>query len=247
MSNKSSDNEEFLDDDDLEHIIEGDDHAENNQNQNFEETEVENNEETKKKVEIKRRTLNPQPKLNAERLKGVRGISILENVFEGIDLKGKGHEKEDLDKIMGRLEHWAHRLFPRYTFDDCLDKIEKLGTKRPVQNYLRRIRLGMEDEYTSNMDDQNDEPPLSIQVVDPFDELVGQGSSQPVQPTMTLSSEQRERMLRNRLLAEERRLVRMKAHHEKQMLLDNTSENNMINESAPEMHQVLSINETEIC
>lgn len=67
------------------------------------------------------------------RLKGPRGIGILESFFEDIKLKGKGHEKEDLDVVMGRLQHWVHRLFPRFKFDDCLDKIEKLGRKKPIQ------------------------------------------------------------------------------------------------------------------
>lgn len=53
-------------------------------------------------------------------------------MFEDVKLKGKGHEKEDLDLVMGRLEHWAHRLFPKFQFDDCLKRIEKLGSKRAV-------------------------------------------------------------------------------------------------------------------
>jgi len=31
------------------------------------------------------------------------------------------------------MECWAHNLFPKMNFDDCLDKIEKLGRKRLVQ------------------------------------------------------------------------------------------------------------------
>jgi len=34
------------------------------------------------------------------------------------------------------MECWAHNLFPKMNFDDCLDKIEKLGRKRLVQVFL---------------------------------------------------------------------------------------------------------------
>lgn len=66
------------------------------------------------------------------RLKGPRGLMILESWFSDMKFKGKGHEKEDLDALMCRLELWTHRLFPKFTFDDCLNRIEKLGHKKPV-------------------------------------------------------------------------------------------------------------------
>ena len=72
---------------------------------------------------------NPIP----HRLCGERGISTLENYFKDVHLKGKNREKEDLDLILKKLEHWAHRLFPRMAFDDCLERIEQLGMKRAVQ------------------------------------------------------------------------------------------------------------------
>lgn len=72
-------------------------------------------------------------------MKGPRGIGIMESFFSDINLKGKGNEKEDLDIVMGRLEHWAHRLFPRMQFDEALQKIEKLGSKKEVSvRYLKK-------------------------------------------------------------------------------------------------------------
>ena len=38
-----------------------------------------------------------------------------------------------MKKLMGGLEHWAHRLFPKATFDEFIERMEKLGTKREVQ------------------------------------------------------------------------------------------------------------------
>ena len=34
---------------------------------------------------------------------------------------------------MSTFEHWAHRLYPKLAFDDCLEKIESLGHKREIQ------------------------------------------------------------------------------------------------------------------
>lgn len=81
----------------------------------------------------KRVIKNPQPKLNAETLKGPRGIHTLPQVFEKVKFKGKGFEEQDLNLLMKTYEYWCHRLFPKFSFDDCLAKIEKLGTKKAVQ------------------------------------------------------------------------------------------------------------------
>jgi TIMELESS-interacting protein len=72
-------------------------------------------------------------KLDPERLKGPRGIAVIENAFKDFKFNGKGYERVDLSRVMKIMEHWAHRLYPRFQFDDCLDKIEKLGQKKTVQ------------------------------------------------------------------------------------------------------------------
>lgn len=65
-------------------------------------------------------------------MKGPRGLSILEPLFKDVKFRGPGYERRDLDTVMSLLEHWAHRLFPKMTFDDCLEKIEDLGHKKIV-------------------------------------------------------------------------------------------------------------------
>lgn len=54
-------------------------------------------------VKVKRKLVT----LNAERLKGPRGIIAIDDFYKNIKLKGRGHEKEDLTEIMKRLEHWV--------------------------------------------------------------------------------------------------------------------------------------------
>ncbi|XP_034244756.1 TIMELESS-interacting protein [Thrips palmi] len=103
-------------------------------------------------VRIKR----PQPKLDAERLKGPRGLKELRKCMSDVKFRGKGHEAEDLQRIMARMEHWSHRLFPKFQFDDFIEKVEKLGTKKVVQNYVKRMRMGILDD-----DDDENRPPKS--------------------------------------------------------------------------------------
>ncbi|CAL1540595.1 unnamed protein product, partial [Lymnaea stagnalis] len=83
------------------------------------------------------------PKLDANRLTGERGIPILPKVFQNVSLKGKNHEAEDLKVIMRHLEHWGHRLFPKMPFAEVLERVERLGSKKDVQNCVKRIRLDM--------------------------------------------------------------------------------------------------------
>ncbi|KAH3797672.1 TIMELESS-interacting protein-like [Dreissena polymorpha] len=85
----------------------------------------------------------PQPKLDPTRLSGARGIPILAKQFEKVKFKGKGHEASDLALIMKQLEHWGHRLFPKMPFDEVLERVERLGTKKEVQTCVKKIRMDM--------------------------------------------------------------------------------------------------------
>jgi Replication Fork Protection Component Swi3 len=38
--------------------------------------------------------------------------------------------------MMSKLEHWAHRLFPKLSFDDFVERLEKLGGKKEIQVIL---------------------------------------------------------------------------------------------------------------
>ena len=67
------------------------------------------------------------------RICGPRGVTAVAKCFQGVTLRGKEHEKSDLDMILSKMEHWAHRLFPKLPFDDCVEQIAKLGNNRSVQ------------------------------------------------------------------------------------------------------------------
>lgn len=119
----------------------------------------ENNETADVSAIVKRKIVRkPRPKLNHERLTGDRGIVVLEKSFQEVKpkFKGKGYEKEDLDLTMKVLEHWTHRLFPKLPFDNILDKIERLGSKRSIQNFMKNIREDMPAPDVDGNADGND-------------------------------------------------------------------------------------------
>lgn len=136
-------------------------------------------------------------------------------------MKGKGHEFEDLNTVVNRLEQWTHRLFPRYTFDDIIAKLEILGKKNEVKVMLKRIRMDM-DDVVSQMDDDIVEPHVEPTQDDLFDKIANTVDIFPVTSTpgvrsSGLTEEQRQRMMHNRMLAEERRQAKMRARREQEL------------------------------
>ncbi|XP_015186588.1 PREDICTED: protein TIPIN homolog [Polistes dominula] len=121
---------------------------------------------------------NPIPKLNTERLKGPKGIHTIEKHFEGFKFYGKGREKMDLDRIMKRLEHWAHRLFPKLDFDDFLEKTEKLGSKKDLSVFVTKYRhdmISLDDPEIIQNNLSDDEPMDSEpSAIDAFDLLIAE-------------------------------------------------------------------------
>lgn len=112
-------------------------------------------------------------------MKCERGIQTLENYFKGITYLGRGHERHDLNIAMKRIEHWAHRLYPSFNFDDFLGTCEKLGRKKQIQTHMYRYRQDMlesvegisdkeENEETRNETDNAMEP------IDELDEILDQ-------------------------------------------------------------------------
>lgn len=112
--------------------------------------------------------------MNVERLKSDRGIHTLEKYCADLKFRGKGHEREDLNNIMKRLEHWAHRLYPSYKFDDFIGAVEKLGKKKQIQTHMYRYRHGLlEDVPKADSDGEKatEEGDTAMRGDDPIDEL----------------------------------------------------------------------------
>lgn len=142
------------------------------------------NEASTKTVEPKKRSVtvrNPQIRLNVEKLMEPRGIQAIQKYYSNIHFAGKGSEKQDVNNIMKRLEHWAHRLYPKYNFEDFLNKTEALGKKKQLQTYMTRYRQDMLDPPQINTEDilmneqinQNNKIETA-ESIDDFDILISQ-------------------------------------------------------------------------
>ncbi|XP_070686685.1 TIMELESS-interacting protein [Pempheris klunzingeri] len=167
----------------------------------------------------------PQPKLDSQRLTSERGLPALRTLFDDVHFKGKGHEAENLRLLMQKMENWAHRLYPKLQFEDFINRLEKLGSKKEVQTCLKRIRLDMpltHEDYTSKDGEEEAAPEGNVYGdPDPFSGPSFPDDSQqgpihstpapaptPAPAAPSLTEEQRKRMELNRQRALERKLAR---------------------------------------
>ncbi|XP_030017638.1 TIMELESS-interacting protein isoform X2 [Sphaeramia orbicularis] len=191
-----------------------------------------------KKKGVKR----PQPKLDSQRLTSDRGLPALRTLFEDVRFKGKGHEAEDLHLLMQKMENWAHRLYPKLQFEDFIDKVEKLGSKKEVQTCLKRIRLDMpltHDDFIGKDGEEEVAPePHIFGDPDPFGNDLPRlvhSTPAPTAPTTpatpSLTEEQRRRMELNRQKALERRLARQQQEQQQQQQMTDSSDNKILDSS----------------
>nr|XP_057934283.1 TIMELESS-interacting protein isoform X2 [Doryrhamphus excisus]XP_057934284.1 TIMELESS-interacting protein isoform X2 [Doryrhamphus excisus] len=160
----------------------------------------------------------PQPKLDSHRLTTDKGLPALRTLFDNVRFKGKGHEAEDVRLLMQKMENWAHRLYPKLQFEDFIDRVEKLGTKKEVQTCLKRIRLDMpltQEDFIGE-----EEAPPEAPIFGEADHFTSQSfpsdppgpiHSTPMPagpPAPSLTDEERQLMELNRRRALERRLAR---------------------------------------
>ncbi|GLV40468.1 uncharacterized protein CBL_04269 [Carabus blaptoides fortunei] len=197
-----------------------DGNEEGNQNSGNE-NEDENNSPTK--VIKKPRKQSNRPKLDVERLKGPRGLMCMEKLFSKLEFQGHGHEKEDLDIIMNTMQYWCHRLFPKFSFDDTLEHLEKLGAKKPLITLKKKILFDLidEDQPVRQVDDVLNNDDEDINPINEFDILLEQEQI-PALPVVQLTDDQKEMIERNRLLAAERRLARLEAQKQKESETSNS-------------------------
>ncbi|NXC51095.1 TIPIN protein, partial [Penelope pileata] len=161
----------------------------------------------------------PIPKLDANRLVSERGLPALRHLFDNVKFKGKGHEAEDLKTLIQHMEHWAHRLFPKLQFDDFIDRVESLGSKKEVQTCLKRIRLDLpilHEDFAANEAGGGESNGLDVATEDVYSSSGNVGEELDSLPATTLTEEQQQRIRRNRQLALERRQAKMQCSSQSQ-------------------------------
>ncbi|CAH8430259.1 unnamed protein product [Heterobilharzia americana] len=97
----------------------------------------------------KRVVKNPRPKLDPQRLLSNKGLPALLEDFKKVKFRGKGHEFQDLDKLLFIYEAWANRLVPRLNFSEVVERLENVGNKREIRVALHRLRDGIWPPYAT--------------------------------------------------------------------------------------------------
>ena len=168
--------------------------------------------------------------MDPDRICGARGIGTLKDIFADFKSKGGDYVYDDLDRAMKRIEHWTHRLYPKLPCDDVLSRISVLGKKMVVQTNVKKLRMGEEPIVRKPLEENEDEPNADnddnqgdttsrydneFPTEDAFEEIMRQAeevmndkAKSPAKHA-TLTDEQRERMMKNRILAEERRKAKL--------------------------------------
>ncbi|BGO89382.1 hypothetical protein NBRC10512_006298 [Rhodotorula toruloides] len=69
-------------------------------------------------------------KLDETRLLGPSGFPRLRDDIKKVKIKGKGHEMQDLKRVLTVYQLWSHQMYPKTNLRDTLQVVEKLCHKR---------------------------------------------------------------------------------------------------------------------
>ncbi|KAI8929349.1 replication fork protection component Swi3-domain-containing protein [Entophlyctis helioformis] len=98
-------------------------------------------------------------KLDAERLLGPSGLPTLLQRAKKLRLKGKGHELQDLNKVLMIYKIWGLELFPKLAFPDFVERLERVCRERRVRLYMAQLlrdqemkELGIGADHSNSTD-----------------------------------------------------------------------------------------------
>ncbi|EJU05601.1 Swi3-domain-containing protein [Dacryopinax primogenitus] len=140
--------------------------------------------------EPKRRVI---AKIDAERLLGEYGFPALIQQTKNFKPKGKGREKEDLDRIMTLYQLWAHRMFPKRRFIDTVERVEKVCRERRML-----VALSVWRDELNPIPKQNRDPISEADMVLSDNEGGDQIKSKPVTAGQTNDESDERHSLSNR-------------------------------------------------
>ncbi|KAJ1445630.1 replication fork protection component Swi3-domain-containing protein [Pelagophyceae sp. CCMP2097] len=99
----------------------------------------------------------PRPKFTENHLMKDTGLDWLrEHMPKVVRPRGAGHEAADAARLIEHYEGWAERMFPKLPFNEMLGRIEKLGSKALVRNFVESLR--QEHRWVGKKRMADDEP-----------------------------------------------------------------------------------------
>ncbi|KAK9115647.1 hypothetical protein Sjap_014594 [Stephania japonica] len=95
----------------------------------------------KKPIEKPKKVPKKVPNLTPERLLSDNGLGyILRHFPKSFKFRGRGHEVGDLGNLIGLYREWHSQLLPSYSFNQFVQKVEKVGATNRVRTCLRDLR-----------------------------------------------------------------------------------------------------------
>ncbi|GAA96780.1 uncharacterized protein L969DRAFT_97127 [Mixia osmundae IAM 14324] len=79
-------------------------------------------------------------KMDTDRLLSAKGLVKLKESAERFKIKGKGHEMEDLKRLLSMYTLWAHQMNPMGSFHDTISRCENLCKTRLVVSQMKEWR-----------------------------------------------------------------------------------------------------------
>ncbi|KNC97301.1 uncharacterized protein SPPG_07230 [Spizellomyces punctatus DAOM BR117] len=110
-------------------------------------------------------------KLDAEKLLGPSGLPRLRHLSSKLTFKGKGHETENLRKLIAFYQIWAHNLFPKLKFASFIERTEKVCRERRMKIFLEAVLQEERRRKTGITDDQMDSNDTTMMEGDGDDHL----------------------------------------------------------------------------
>ncbi|KLO14697.1 Swi3-domain-containing protein, partial [Schizopora paradoxa] len=65
-------------------------------------------------------------KIDENRLLGKDGFPALVKQVKSFKPRGKGNEQADLNKLINMYQFWSHKMMPKWTFSDTVNRVEKV-------------------------------------------------------------------------------------------------------------------------
>ncbi|KAJ3034177.1 hypothetical protein HDV00_005396 [Rhizophlyctis rosea] len=81
----------------------------------------------------------PMPKIDAQRLLSPAGLPRLKELSTKVKFKGKGHEVENLQKLITFYQIWGHELYPKAPFRQFVERVEKVCKQRHLKVFLNSV------------------------------------------------------------------------------------------------------------
>ncbi|KAF3341254.1 TIMELESS-interacting protein [Carex littledalei] len=88
-----------------------------------------------------RKKARSRPNLTADLLLSDDGLGyVLRHFPRGFKYHGRGHEVTDLGNLIGLYSEWHMRLIPYYSFEQFVQKVERVGASKRVRRCIGELR-----------------------------------------------------------------------------------------------------------